>query len=246
MNNKILRIDKLNKRFGGVVVADAVSLTLAPNTCLGVIGPNGAGKTSLFNLIDGSIKRDSGQIVLGDVDISDMPKFRRVHMGVARAYQIPQPFPDLTVFENVLTAATFGAGLRGIHAARAAKEVIERAGLAAQMHLMAGVLTLLNRKRLELARALAVRPKLLLLDEIAGGLTEPEVRLLVDLIRSLKQGVAMIWIEHIAHALVAAADSILVLDFGRKIAEGDPATILDSPKVREIYMGIAIDAAAGS
>ncbi len=97
--NNILRIDKLNKRFGGVVVADAVSLTLAPNTCLGVIGPNGAGKTSLFNLIDGSIKRDSGQIVLGDVDISDMPKFRRVHMGVARAYQIPQPFPDLTVLK---------------------------------------------------------------------------------------------------------------------------------------------------
>src|ERR1700733_12819673 len=195
--NNVLRIDKLNKRFGGVVVADALSLTLAPNTCLGVIGPNGAGKTSLFNMIDGSIKRDGGQIVLGDVDISDMPKYRRGHMGVAPAYQIPQPFPDLSVFENVLTAATFGAGLRGIPAARAAKEVVERAGLGAQMHLMAGVLTLLNRKRLELARALAIRPKLLLLDEIAGGLTEPEVRLLVDLIRSLKREVAMIWIEHI-------------------------------------------------
>ena len=242
----ILRIERLNKRFGGVVVADSISLALAPNTCLGVIGPNGAGKTSLFNLIDGSIRRDSGRILLDDVDVSELPKHRRARMGIARAYQIPQPFPDLTVFENVLAGATFGAGLRGVRAARAAREVLERTGLDAHMHLMAGTLPLLDRKRLELARALAARPKVLLLDEIAGGLTEPEVRLLVGLIRSLKQSVAMMWIEHIAHALVAAADAVFVLDFGRKIAEGDPATILDSPEVQEIYMGIAIDAVAGS
>ena len=242
----ILRIERLNKRLGGVVVADSISLALAPNTCLGVIGPNGAGKTSLFNLIDGSIRRDSGRILLDDVDVSELPKHRRARMGIARAYQIPQPFPDLTVFENVLAGATFGAGLRGVRAARAAREVLERTGLDAHMRLMAGTLPLLDRKRLELARALAARPKVLLLDEIAGGLTEPEVRLLVELIRSLKQSVAMMWIEHIAHALVAAADAVFVLDFGRKIAEGDPATILDSPEVQEIYMGIAIDAVAGS
>ena len=242
----VLRIESLNKRFGGVTVADGVSFALAANTCLGVIGPNGAGKTSMFNLIDGSIRRDSGRILLGETDISDLPKHRRARMGIARAYQVPQPFPDLTVFENVLTGATFGAGLRGGQAGRVAKEVIERTGLTAQTHLMAGTLPLLDRKRLELARALAAQPKVLLLDEIAGGLTEPEVKLLVELIRSLKREVAMIWIEHIAHALVAAADSVFVLDFGRKIAEGDPATILESPEVREIYMGIAIDAALGS
>jgi branched-chain amino acid transport system ATP-binding protein len=242
----VLRVEGLTKRFGGIVVADALDLGVAPNTCLGVIGPNGAGKTSVFNLIDGSIRRDAGRIFLSERDISDFPKHQRARLGIARTYQIPQPFPDLTVFENVLTAATFSAGLSAVDAGRAAKEMIERTGLSKRMTTMAGALTLLDRKRLELARALAAAPKVLLLDEVAGGLTEQEVRVLVELIRSLKKDVAMIWSEHVAHALVAVADSIFLLNFGRKIAEGDPQALLDSREVREIYMGIVVDAAVGS
>jgi branched-chain amino acid transport system ATP-binding protein len=242
----VLRVEGLNKRFGGIVVAESIDLVLPPSTCLGIIGPNGAGKTSLFNLLDGSIRPDSGRILLGETEVSNLPHYRRVRVGIARAYQIPQPFPDLTVFENVLTAAIFGAGLAAPAAARLAKEKIELIGLVEQQSKFAGVLPLLDRKRLELARALAANPRVLLLDEIAGGLTDPEARVLVKLILSLKEDLAMIWIEHVIHALIAAADSIVVLNFGRKIAEGDAATVMTSAEVREVYLGIAVDGAAGS
>jgi branched-chain amino acid transport system ATP-binding protein len=244
--NPVLRVEGLNKRFGGIVVADAIDLRLLPATCLGIIGPNGAGKTSLFNLLDGSIRPDSGRIFLGDTDVSGMPHYKRVRLGIARAYQIPQPFPDLTVYENVLSAAIFGAGLRGHAAAAFARQQIDLAGLGEQRNFFAGSLPLLDRKRLELARALAAKPRVLLLDEIAGGLTEPEARLLVELVLTVKRDVAMIWIEHVVHALVAVADSIVVLNFGRKIAEGESSTVMASVEVREVYMGVSVDGASGS
>jgi branched-chain amino acid transport system ATP-binding protein len=157
---------------------------------------------------------------------------------------VPQPFPQLSVFENVLASATFGAGMKGQEADRAAARVLELTGLWQSRQQAAGSLPLLSRKRLELAKALAVRPKVLLLDEIAGGLTEPEVHELVKLILSLKKDFAIMWIEHVAHALVAVADSIMVLHFGKKLAEGDPKEVMSSSEVREIYMGVTADAAA--
>jgi branched-chain amino acid transport system ATP-binding protein len=240
----VLEIEGLSKRYGEIVVADALSFSVAKGTCLGVIGPNGAGKTSVFNLIDGGVRADAGKIRFAGRDIGRLARHRRARLGIARAYQIPQPFPDLTVFENLLVATTYSAGLRGAEAARAALEVLDRVGIASFRNTIAGSLTLLNRKRLELAKALAARPKLLLLDEIAGGLTEAEVHVLVDFVRSIKPDFAIIWIEHIAHALARTADSLLVLHFGKKLIEGEPAATLASAQVREIYLGISVDAAA--
>jgi branched-chain amino acid transport system ATP-binding protein len=239
-----LRVERLNKCYGGIVVADNVDLALQHGTCLGVIGPNGAGKSSMFNLIDGSVRPDAGRILLNGIDITPLSHHRRARRGIARAFQIPQPFPDLTVFENVLIAATFGAGLSGADAGRSAMATLDRTGLADHRHLLAGSLGLLDRKRLELAKAMAAAPKVMLLDEIAGGLTEPEVRLLIELVHSLKQDHAIIWIEHVVHALMATVDAILVLNFGRCVAQGDPRSVMASPEVREIYMGIAVDVAA--
>ncbi len=246
MTGDLLRVEGLTKRYGGVVVADAVNLAVSPGRCIGVIGPNGAGKTSLFNLIDGSVRPDDGRVLLNGVDVTPLRRHRRTRLGIARAFQIPQPFPDLTLFENVLIAATFGAGLSGGEAADSAMATLERTGLADRSHLLARSLGLLDRKRLELAKALAAGPKILLLDEIAGGLTEPEVRQLIELVRDFKPHYAILWIEHVVHALIAIADTLVVLNFGRCITEGEPRSIIASPEVREIYMGIAVDAAAGS
>ena len=240
----VLEVAGLSKRYGEIVVADAVDLSVERGICLGVIGPNGAGKTSLFNLLDGSVRADAGRILLDGREVTRLARHRRARLGIARAYQIPQPFPDLTVFENVLVAATFGAGLAGTRAGLWAMEVLELVGLAARSETVAGGLGLLDRKRLELAKAVAAKPKLLLLDEIAGGLTEQEVLVLVELVRTLKPQHAVIWIEHIAHALAATADRLMVLHFGRKLVEGEPNAILASAEVREIYLGIAVDAAA--
>ena len=240
----VLKVEGLNKRYGEIVVADGLNFSVSKGTCLGVIGPNGAGKTSVFNLIDGAVKPDSGHIKLVGEDITSLARHRRARRGIARAYQVPPPFPDLTVFENVLVASTYSAGLQGLQAATAAMAVLDRVGLANQRNTIAGGLPLLDRKRLELAKALAAQPKLLLLDEIAGGLTEGEVHVLVDFVRSIKPDFAIIWIEHIAHALAATADWLMVLHFGKKIIEGEPAQTLASAEVREIYLGIGVDAAA--
>jgi branched-chain amino acid transport system ATP-binding protein len=240
----VLEVKNLSKRYGAIVVAEELSFAVDKGTCLGVIGPNGAGKTSVFNLLDGGARADAGVIRLDGRDITRVSRHRRARLGIARAYQIPQPFPDLTVYENLLVATHYSAGLRGREAARAAMDVIERVGIAGLCNTLAGSLTLLNRKRLELAKALAARPRLLLLDEIAGGLTEAEVHVLVDFVRSIKPDFAIVWIEHIAHALSRTADWMLVLHFGRKITEGEPAATLASAEVKEIYLGIAVDAAA--
>jgi len=239
----LLKAQGLSKRFGGIVVAKDVNLELFKGQCLGVIGPNGAGKSSLFGILDGSIRLDAGRVDLAGHEITNMPQFRRARAGITRAYQIPQPFKDLTVFENVLVASTITAGLSGSDANDLARDMVHLTGLGPRIERKAGGLALLDRKRLELAKALATRPKVLMLDEIAGGLTEPEVMQLLELITAIKPQVATIWIEHVAHALVAAADHLMVLHFGEKIAEGPVRETLDSPEVRRIYMGIDIDAA---
>ena len=240
----VLEVKGLRKAYGEIVVADEIAFNLACGECLGVIGPNGAGKSSLFNLLTGVVVPDRGSIRLDGRELVGVPAHRRARLGIARAFQIPQPFAHLSVRENVLAAATFGAGLHGEAAEAASREALQRTGLAAHAAKPAGTLTLLDRKRLELAKGIASAPKLLLLDEVAGGLTEPEVQQIVALVRELKRSYAVIWIEHIAHALKAVADRVMVLHFGRKLLEDAPQAVLDSAVVREIYMGIPADAAA--
>jgi branched-chain amino acid transport system ATP-binding protein len=236
----ILEIKSLSKAFGSVVVADKIDLEIETGIALGIIGPNGAGKSSLFNLIAGSLAPDGGVIKLDGTDITSFTARARARAGISRSYQIPQPFTDLTVFENLLVGATH-ARPRGEHEVTdLCASILERTGLLPLANRRAGTLTLLERKRLELARALATEPRLLLLDEIAGGLTEAECNALVGTISDIRgTGVTVVWIEHIVHALVAVVDRLLVLNFGRKIAEGDPRTVMASPQVAEIYMGIA-------
>jgi branched-chain amino acid transport system ATP-binding protein len=236
----ILQLESVNKAFGPVKVADNIGLDVAQGTALGIIGPNGAGKSSLFNLIAGSLKPDSGTIRLNGQDITQIPARARARAGIARSYQIPQPFGSLTVFENLLVAATFCGRHHRSGIPDLCRQVLDQTQLLALADRRAGTLTLLERKRLELARALAMAPRLLLLDEIGGGLTEAESQELISTIGAIKaSGVTIIWIEHIVHALVAVVDRLLVLNFGRKIAEGEPRAVMASSEVRQIYMGIA-------
>ncbi|GAA6140981.1 ATP-binding cassette domain-containing protein [Hydrogenophaga sp. 5NK40-0174] len=239
-----LEVRGLTKSYGQVVVADHIDIELQTGQCLGVIGPNGAGKSSLFHLLTGTVMPDAGAISLDGNELSGLPAHRRARLGVARAFQVPQPFAHLSVFQNALTASSFAAGLHGEAAAAAAQDALRVCGLASAADKLAGALPLLDRKRLEMAKAVAAQPRLLLLDEVAGGLTEREVHEIVDLVQQLKQRYAVIWIEHIAHALHAVADRIMVLHFGRKLLEDSPAKVMDSDIVREIYMGVPANAAA--
>lgn len=239
----ILALDNIFKRFGAVVVADGIALKLNEGEALGIIGPNGAGKTTLFGIAAGTVAPDAGHVMLAGEDITQLSPERRCRKGLARAFQVPQPFAGMTVFENVVVAAAFGAGEREAAVYDRCAELLGRCGLADKVNRRAGGLTLLNRKRLELARALATRPRVLLLDEVAGGLTEHECGALVALIKDVRaSGVSIVWIEHVVHALLATVDRLLVLHGGRFIAEGDPHTVIRSHQVAEIYMGIAADA----
>jgi branched-chain amino acid transport system ATP-binding protein len=239
----ILALDKISKRFGAIVIADAIDLALAPGEALGIIGPNGAGKTTLFGIMTGTIAPDAGRVTFAGTDITHAAPSRRCIMGIARSFQVPQPFGDMTVLENLVVAAAFGARRREREAYAPCMDILAQCGLAAAANRRAGSLTLIDRKRLELARALATNPRVLLLDEVAGGLTEHECAGLVALIRELRQtGLSIIWIEHVVHALLAAIDRLVVLHGGALIAEGDPQTVIRSPAVADIYLGIAADA----
>ena len=243
MSAPILALEKISKRFGAIVVANRIDLALAEGEALGIIGPNGAGKTTLFGIIGGTIAPDSGRVLYAGKDITGMPPPQRCGVGIGRSFQIPLPFGGMSVFENLVVAAAFGAGRREQDAYASCMTILERCGLADKANRPAGSLTLLDRKRLELARALATEPAALLLDEVAGGLTEHECRALIVLIRDVRQsGVSIIWIEHVVHALIASVDRLLVLHNGAFIADGDPQTVIRSPQVAEIYMGIEADA----
>jgi len=239
----ILAFDKVSKRFGAVIVAQAIDLAVAEGEALGIIGPNGAGKTTLFGIASGTVRPDAGRVIFAGSDITRLAPARRCRLGIGRSFQIPQPFNGMTVFENLVVAAAFGGGRRERDVYGRCVELIEQCGLAAKANRPAGSLTLLDRKRLELARALATQPRVLLLDEVAGGLTEHECKALVDLIRDIRRGgISIIWIEHVVHALVALVDRLVVLHGGGFIGEGAPQTVIASPAVRDIYMGIPADA----
>jgi branched-chain amino acid transport system ATP-binding protein len=236
----LLAIRGLSKSYGSVKAADGICMTIASGDAVGVIGPNGAGKSTLFNLITGSVAPDAGEILLKGVDISRAKPHQRCLAGIARSFQIPLPFENLTVFENLLVAATHGRSGASDDAAMFCAGILERTSLLRRANTVAGTLTLLERKRLEMARALATAPELLLLDEIAGGLTESECIALVATIKDIRaSGTTIVWIEHIVHALLSVVDRLIVLNFGKKITEGDPQAVMDSPEVREIYTGIA-------
>ena len=238
----ILALEKISKRFGAVVVAQDIDLALAEGEALGIIGPNGAGKTTLFGIATGTVAPDGGRVLLAGTDITRLPPDRRCRLGLARSFQIPQPFGGMTVFENAVVAAAFGRGKREHDVYAACFEILDRCGLAAKANRLAGSLTLIDRKRLELARALATKPRVLLLDEVAGGLTEHECASLVALIKEVRaSGISIIWIEHVVNALTAVVDRLAVLHAGAIIASGDPGTVIRSPQVAEIYLGIAAD-----
>jgi branched-chain amino acid transport system ATP-binding protein len=237
----ILTLEHVSKSFGALKVTDDVSFAVEPGEALGIIGPNGAGKSTLFNLITGNFSPDAGKITFVDMDVTRVTPMQRCLMGVGRSFQIPQPFSNLTVFENLIVAATHGRGLTERDVTDDCVRVLEQTELLPRANQTAGSLSLLGRKRLELARAMATGPKLLLLDEIAGGLTEGECLALVGTIRSvLATGVTIVWIEHVLHALTSVVSRILVLDFGRLVAIGPPDEVMARRDVREIYLGIEV------
>lgn len=237
----LLIVEHASKSYGALKVTDDVTFHVQANEALGILGPNGAGKTTLFNLISGDITPDVGKIFFQDRDISALPPHRRCRLGIGRSYQIPHPFSGMTVFENLLVAATFGGEKKEHDAYPICVDVLQQTGLSKKANWLAGSLTLLDRKRLELARSLATNPKLLLLDEIAGGLTEHEAKELVEEIKAIKaSGVSIIWIEHVVHALLAVADRLLVLNFGAMLAEGSPSEVMENAEVKRVYMGIEV------
>jgi branched-chain amino acid transport system ATP-binding protein len=235
----LLEVAGLKKNFGSIAVADGLDLAIAPGEAVGIIGPNGAGKTTLFNLIAGGLAPSGGSIRFHGRDLAGVPPQGRCRAGIGRTHQIPQPFEKLTVFENLLVGAAYGRQKSEREVAQSCGEILERLGLLRHANALAGSLTLLERKRLEMARALATAPRLLLLDEIAGGLTEGECLELVATIRDIRRtGVAILWIEHVVHALLAVIDRLVVLNFGRKIAEGVPKEVMQLSEVHQIYIGI--------
>jgi branched-chain amino acid transport system ATP-binding protein len=237
----LLALHSVSKSYGALKVTDDISLSVAEGETLGVLGPNGAGKTTLFNLISGDVHMDAGRVEYEGRDLSALRPNQRCHAGIGRTYQVPQPFGNMTVFENLVTAACFGGQQEEREAWRTAHEVLVQTGLMAHANKPAGGLTLLNRKRLELARALATRPRLLLLDEIAGGLTEHEAKELVAELQRIKaSGVTMIWIEHVVHALLSIADRLFVINFGKELAQGQPQAVMNDPQVRRVYMGMEV------
>jgi branched-chain amino acid transport system ATP-binding protein len=234
----LLALDHLRKSYGALVVTDDVSLEVREGEAVGVIGPNGAGKTTLFALVTGSVAPSGGVIRLDGRDITRLPAAERCLAGVCRSHQVPQPFEKLTVFENLLVAASFGRVSSERDATDHCVDVLVETDLLAKANRLAGSLTLLDRKRLEMARALATQPRLLLLDEIAGGLTEGECAELVATIKAIRaRGTTIVWIEHILHALNSVVDRLVVLNFGKLIADGPVADVMALDAVKEIYLG---------
>jgi branched-chain amino acid transport system ATP-binding protein len=244
MTSTLLELDQVTKRFGRVVIAEELSLAVGAGDCVGIVGPNGAGKTSLFGLISGDLAPGSGEVRFAGRAVTRLDAAARCRLGVGRTYQVPKPFGDMTVFENVLVAAQQGGGLRRRASYAAAVETLERTGMSGQANTPAERLGLLQRKRLELARALATGPTLLLLDEVAGGLTDPEVAQLVEIVRGVNaEGTAVIWIEHVVRALTAVVGRLICLAGGKFVGDGEPAAVLADPAVREVFLGTEVTAA---
>jgi branched-chain amino acid transport system ATP-binding protein len=240
----LLELEHVTKRFGRVVIAEDLSFAVGAGDVVGIVGPNGAGKTSLFGLISGDLAPDAGEVRFAGRVVTRLDPAGRCRLGVGRTYQVPRPFADMTVFENLLVAAQQGAGLRRRASYAAAVAALERTGMSGQANVPAERLGLLQRKRLELARALATQPSLLLLDEVAGGLTDPEVAQLVEIVRGVNaDGTAVIWIEHVVRALTPVVSRLICLAGGTFVGDGEPATVLAEPAVREVFLGTDVTAA---
>ena len=238
----LLETRGLSKRFGRLQVLSGLDIRVETGEVLGIIGPNGAGKSTLLSVISGSIPPSAGSVHLGGEDVTRRPAEWRARRGIATSYQIPRPFGGMTVMENLLASATFAGGLRGRKAVDQAADALLTTGMQQHANTTAGSLRLLERKRLEVARALAAGPRLLLLDEIAGGLTEAELPELLELVGTVTDaGVTVVWIEHVVHALTAVATRLLCLTYGEILAEGAPDDVLADPAVRSVYLGIEPD-----
>lgn len=238
----ILRVEGVTKRFGGLEALSDVSFHVYRGEILGLIGPNGAGKTTLFNVISGVYKPDSGRVIFNGKDITGWKPHRVARLGISRTHQIVKPFGDLTVLENTMVGALFGKRSSSItedEARDIAMEVLDFIGLSDKTDLPARVLNVQEKKRLELARALASEPELLLLDEVLAGLTPTEVEHMLGLLRRIRRekGVTIILIEHVMHAVMNLADRIVVLHFGRKLAEGTPEEVSNNQEVITAYLG---------
>jgi branched-chain amino acid transport system ATP-binding protein len=235
----LLKLNGVSKFYGALKAVDTVSVDVADGEALAVIGPNGAGKTTLFNLITGDVAPTGGRVIFAGTDMTALPPHARSRLGIGRSYQIPHPFANMSVFENLLVGAIFGGGASERDSYKRCSEVLKVTGLHDKANVPARTLTLLQRKRLEMARALAIQPKLLLLDEIAGGLSEYECNELVKTIKEIhSRGTTIVWIEHIVHALISVASRLIVMNFGQLLAQGDPREVMADARVREVYMGI--------
>jgi branched-chain amino acid transport system ATP-binding protein len=235
---EILKVQDLTKQFGKLAAVSNLSMDVREGEILGVMGPNGAGKTTVFNLLSGVLKPDSGTITFKEKDITHLPTANRCRMGIGRTYQIPRPFEKMTVFENLLVGAVHGGGLSEKKARPVALEILDLIKLSPLKDRFAGGLPLLDRKRLELGRALATLPSLLLIDEVAGGLTEKEVEEIIRIVKEIQaKGVSIVWIEHILMMLSEGVDRLLVIVSGCHLQCGQPDVVMCSKEVQECYLG---------
>ncbi|HEY1778634.1 MAG TPA: ABC transporter ATP-binding protein [Solirubrobacteraceae bacterium] len=235
---QVLVAVEVRRQYGALAALDGVDFTVGPGEAVGIVGPNGAGKTTLLNVLAGAVKPSGGSIVFQGSDVTATGVSRRSRLGIARAHQVPRPFGGMTVFENCFVAATAGGGMRRRDAYDRCAEVLEGCGLSELANRRADTLGLLGRKRLELARALATNPVVLLLDEIGAGLTEAEADELVAMIQQLHaSGIAIVWIEHIVHVLVQVIHRLVCMDTGRVIADGEPQSVMRDARVIDAYLG---------
>jgi branched-chain amino acid transport system ATP-binding protein len=235
----ILQVQNVNRRFGGLQALGDVNFELPEGQILGLIGPNGAGKTTLFNAINGVFPPNTGRILFRGRDITGLPSYEVARLGLARTHQVVRPLNELSVRDNVTVGACFGRHHHGLaEARRVADQVMALVGLTARANALAGSLNVAQKKRLELARALAAQPYLLLLDEVLAGLNPAEIAEMVQTVRGIRdQGITILMIEHVMHAVMNLSDYVIVLDFGQIIARGAPKAVAEDPKVIEAYFG---------